>query len=218
MGQTGYNNKGVTVFGSDISRYSLEIIVRHAWTFVREYLRAPRTIGAVAPSSRRLAELIVDLAGVAGAEAIVEFGPGTGAFTQRILEVKRPGAKLVAVEFHPKMAEQLRRRFPQVDVAEDSVANLGRILAERGIKQVDSIVSGLPWAAFDPGLRDQLLEATLVALKPGGRFATFAYLEGSILPSGRRFRRKIQRLFTEVHRSPIVWANMPPAFVYQCVR
>jgi len=192
--------------------------VRHAWTFVREYLRAPRTIGAVAPSSRRLAELIVDLAGVAGAEAIVEFGPGTGAFTQRILEVKRPGAKLVAVEFHPKMAEQLRQRFPQVDVAEDSVANLGRILAERGLKQVDSIVSGLPWAAFDPGLRDQLLEATLVALKPGGRFATFAYLEGSILPSGRRFRRKIQRLFTEVHRSPIVWANMPPAFVYQCVR
>jgi phosphatidylethanolamine/phosphatidyl-N-methylethanolamine N-methyltransferase len=196
----------------------LEFIVRHAWTFVREYLRAPRTIGAVAPSSRGLAELIVNLAGVAQADVIVEFGPGTGAFTQRILEVKRPGAKLVAVEFHPKMAAQLRLRFPQVDVVEDSVANLGRILAERGIKQVDSIVSGLPWAAFDAGLRDQLLEATLVVLKPGGRFATFGYLEGSILPTGRRFRRKIQRLFTEVHRSPIVWANMPPAFVYQCVR
>jgi phosphatidylethanolamine/phosphatidyl-N-methylethanolamine N-methyltransferase len=196
----------------------LEFIVRHAWTFVREYLRAPRTIGAVAPSSRRLAELIVDLAGVAAAEAVVEFGPGTGAFTRRILEVKRPGARLVAVEFHPAMAAQLRRRFPQVDVAEDSVVNLGRILAERGLKQVDSIVSGLPWAAFDPVLRDQLLEATLAVLKPGGRFATFAYLEGSILPSGRRFRRKIRRLFTEVHRSPIVWANMPPAFVYQCIR
>jgi phosphatidylethanolamine/phosphatidyl-N-methylethanolamine N-methyltransferase len=59
---------------------------------------------------------------------------------------------------------------------------------------------------------------TLAALKSGGRFATFGYLEGSILPTGRRFRRKIRRLFTEVHRSPIVWANMPPAFVYQCVR
>jgi phosphatidylethanolamine/phosphatidyl-N-methylethanolamine N-methyltransferase len=192
--------------------------VRHVWSFVREYLRAPRTIGAVAPSSRRLAELIVDLAGVAAAEVIVEFGPGTGSFTRRILEVKRPGATLVAVEFNSKMAAQLRQRFPQVDVVEDSVANLGRILAERGIRQVDSIVSGLPWAAFDSGLRDQLLEATLAALKPGGRFATFGYLEGSILPTGRRFRRKIRRLFTEVHRSPIVWANMPPAFVYQCVR
>jgi phosphatidylethanolamine/phosphatidyl-N-methylethanolamine N-methyltransferase len=190
----------------------------HAWTFVREYLRAPKTIGAVAPSSRGLAELIVNLAGVAQADVIVEYGPGTGSFTRQILEVKRPGAKLVAVEFHPTMAAQLRRRFPQVDVAEDSVANLGRILAERGLKQVDSIVSGLPWAHFDPGLRDQLLEATLAALKPGGRFATFACLEGAILPSGRRFRRKIRRLFTEVHLSPIVWANMPPAFVYQCIR
>jgi phosphatidylethanolamine/phosphatidyl-N-methylethanolamine N-methyltransferase len=192
--------------------------VRHAWTFVREYLRAPRTIGAVAPSSRRLAEQIVDLAGVAQAVVIVEFGPGTGAFTQRILEVKRPQAALVAVEFHPTMAAQIRQRFPQVDVAEDSVANLGRILAERGLGQVDSIVSGLPWAAFDAGLQDQLLEATITALKPGGRFATFAYLQGTVLPTGQRFRRKIRRRFTEVHRSPIVWANMPPAFVYQCIR
>jgi len=196
----------------------LESIVRHAWTFVREYLRAPRTIGAVAPSSRGLAELIVDLAGVAQADVIVEYGPGTGAFTQRILEVKRPEAKLVAVEFHPTMAAQLRRRFPQVDVVEDSVANLGRILAERGLKQADSIVSGLPWAAFDSGLRDRLLEATITALRPGGRFATFAYVEGSILPGARRLRRKLRRLFTEVHRSPIVWGNLPPAFVYQCIR
>lgn len=193
-------------------------MVRHVWTFVREYLRAPRTIGAVAPSSRGLAELIVDLAGVAQADVIVEYGPGTGAFTRRILEVKRPEAKLVAVEFHPAMAEQLRRRFPQVDIVEDSAVHLCRILAERGLGKVDSIVSGLPWAAFDAELRDQLLEATLACLKPGGRFATFAYLEGSILAGGRRFRRKIRRLFTEVHRSPIVWANMPPAFVYQCIR
>ncbi len=185
---------------------------------MKEYLRAPQTIGAVAPSSRGLAELIVDLAGVRNAEVIVEYGPGTGSFTQRILEVKRPEAKFVAVEFHPTMAEQLQRRFPELDVAKDSVANLGAILSERGLGKVDSIVSGLPWAAFNAELRDQLLEATLSVLKPGGQFATFAYLEGSILPAGRRFRRKIRRLFTEVHCSPIVWANLPPAFVYECIR
>ncbi|NLH15583.1 MAG: methyltransferase [Phycisphaerae bacterium] len=161
---------------------------------------------------------MVDLAGVSQADVIVEFGPGTGSFTRRILEVKRPNAALVAVEFHPTMAAKLRHRFPQVDVAEDSVANLGQILAERGLSKVDSIVSGLPWAAFDEDLRDQLLDATLSVLKPGGRFATFAYLEGSVLAGGRRFRRKIRRLFTEVHRSPVVWGNLPPAFVYQCIR
>lgn len=193
-------------------------MVKQTWTFVREYLRAPKTIGAVAPSSRGLSELIVDLAGVSQADVIVEFGPGTGSFTRRILEVKRPNAALVAVEFHPTMAAKLRHRFPQVDVAEDSVANLGQILAERGLSKVDSIVSGLPWAAFDEDLRDQLLDATLSVLKPGGRFATFAYLEGSVLAGGRRFRRKIRRLFTEVHRSPVVWGNLPPAFVYQCIR
>ncbi len=193
-------------------------MVRHTLTFLKEYLRSPATIGAVAPSSSRLARRIVDLAGVTQARVIVEYGPGTGSFTRRILHVKQPDAVLIAIEFNPQMAQTLRRRFPNVDIENDSVENLAAILARRGIDKVDSIVSGLPWAAFNESLQDRLLDVTLAALRPGGRFATFAYLEGRMLPRGRRFRNKIRDRFSKVHSSPIIWRNLPPAFVYQCTR
>jgi hypothetical protein len=32
------------------------------------------------------------------------------------------------------------------------------------------------------------------------------------------FRRTVRSLFSEVTISKVVWGNMPPAFVYRCVR
>ena len=55
-------------------------------------------------------------------------------------------------------------------------------------------------------------------LKPGGQFVTFAYLQGLLLPAGRRFRAKLKRSFSDVTKSKIVWRNLPPAFVYRCRR
>jgi phospholipid N-methyltransferase len=186
--------------------------------FLTEFLRDPTGIGAILPSSSRLAEEITSDVGLETARVVVEYGPGTGAFTQSILERLAPGAVFFAIERNARMARVLRERFPSVTVYEDSVACLGRILRELGVERVDCIISGLPWASFSDALQDQLLDATLAALRPGGRFATFAYLQGLVLPGGRRFRRKITGRFAQVERSPVVWSNVPPAFVYRCTR
>jgi phospholipid N-methyltransferase len=92
------------------------------------------------------------------------------------------------------------------------------ICNERGIDQVDAIVCGLPWSIFSPALQTELLEATLSVLRPGGQFTTFAYLQGLMLPTGRRFRDRLHECFSSVERSPTVWRNFPPAFVYRCRR
>jgi phosphatidylethanolamine/phosphatidyl-N-methylethanolamine N-methyltransferase len=78
------------------------------------------------------------------------------------------------------------------------------------------MISGLPWAAFPLALQEEVLDAVVAALRPGGRFTTFAYLQGTLLPAGRRFRRRLDEHFCEVRRSPVVWRNFPPAFVYRC--
>jgi phospholipid N-methyltransferase len=83
---------------------------------------------------------------------------------------------------------------------------------------VDCILSGLPWAAFPEQLQDRLLEEACKNLAPQGFFVTFAYLQGLLLPAGRRFARKIRGRFTHVEKSPVVWRNLPPAFVYRCQR
>lgn len=186
--------------------------------FLREFLRNPGSVGAVAPSSPSLAREMVRQAGVPEASAIVEFGPGTGAFTREIVAQARPSAPFLAIERNPTLARILQQELPTVRVFEDSVENLDAILQGQGLHQVDCILSGLPWAAFDEDLQDRLLKVAWRSLAPDGRFVTFAYLQGLLLPAGQRFARKIRGRFRQVTRSRVVWKNLPPAFVYRCTR
>jgi phosphatidylethanolamine/phosphatidyl-N-methylethanolamine N-methyltransferase len=186
--------------------------------FLREFLRNPGAVGAIAPSSPSLAREMVRQAGVLQARTIVEFGPGTGAFTREIVKQAVPEARFLAIERNPTLARILQQELPSVRVCHDSVENLGAILHREGIGQVDCILSGLPWAAFSEQLQDRLLEEACRNLAPRGRFVTFAYLQGLLLPAGRRFARKIRRKFAHTEKSPVVWRNLPPAFVYRCQR
>ena len=155
---------------------------------------------------------------VDSASSIVEYGPGTGVFTREILARKRPEARFCAFEVNAELARRFRRCFPRVAMFEDSAAKAPALLPKVGIGPVDCVVCGLPWAAFDDGLQDALLGATMSILRPGGKFATFAYLQGLLLRAGRRFRRKLRERFAHVEQSPVVWRNLPPAFVYRCTK
>jgi len=183
-----------------------------------EFLKNPKRTGAIATSSRRLARMICSEIGVDSASVIVEYGAGTGVFTEEILRVKRPDACFFAIEHSPALAKNFRRKFPDTRLFEDSAENVAAILEEVGQTQIDSIVCGLPWAAFDEPLQDSLLNATLASLRPGGKFATFAYLQGLLLPAGKRFKKKLAHSFSTVDKSPTVWRNIPPAFVYRCTK
>lgn len=186
--------------------------------FLREFLRAPHKIGAIAPSSQALAGQIVQLANASESSVIVEYGAGTGVFTEEILRRKKPDASFLAIESNPALVQILRQRFPQLIILENSVEETPRLLQQFQFAHADTIISGLPWSSFSEELQNRILEATLQALRPGGVFATFAYLTGLPLPAGVRFRRKIKKLFSEVSISPVIWQNLPPAIIYRCIK
>ena len=154
------------------------------------------------------------------AKLIVEFGPGTGAFTEEVLKCLSPSTRFFAIEQNADFARRLRATFPTVTTYCDSVANVGQLCLKEGFQSgigcVDGIICGLPWAAFGDELQDELLTATVSALRPAGRFATFAYLQGTLLPAGMRFRRQLDERFSFVTKSRVVWRNLPPAFIYRC--
>ena len=186
--------------------------------FLLEFLRKPTQTGAVTPSSRFLAEKVLDSLDLEKANCVVEYGPGNGAITEHILGRLRPGARFFAIENNPVMAEQLRSRLPGVAIEEDTVENIRAVCDRRGIEEVDCIACSLPWASFPDELQLRLLDATMTVLPRGGQLSAFAYLHGIGLPGGRSFARKLPDYFEQVTRSKPVWRNMPPAVVYQCRR
>jgi len=181
--------------------------------FLKEFMAKPAEIGAVAPSSRALAELIAGEARLDEARVVVEFGPGTGVVTERILAKLPAGATFFAMEVNGSFVEATRRRCPGARVIHDSAVKVQEYLHETGAGSCDCIVCGLPWAAFPEGLQDDLLDVIEECLSRGGRFLTYAYLQGLLLPAGRRFKKKLHERFPFVRKTRTVWGNLPPAFV-----
>lgn len=188
--------------------------------FLREFWIRPAVVGAVAPSSRGLALRMLEGVDLASANAVIEFGPGTGSFTSEILPRLGKKTRFFAIERSPEMASAMRERFPSVTLYEDSAGNVERLCEREGIGQgtVDCIVSGLPFAAFPEGLQNEIIDGAVRVLRPGGRFVTFAYYIAHLKGAGRRFRKLLEGKFERVERSRGVLLNTPPAFVYRCVK
>ena len=184
--------------------------------FFSSFLLHPIATGAIAPSSVHLAREMVNWVDWNEVATCVEFGPGTGAFTPSILKSINEGTHFFAVELNQEFAATMTDKFPDVDTLNRSVADIDEICDQRGVEKIDCIVCGLPWAAFSTELQQTLMDAVLSRMSDGGYFCTFAYLQGTILPAGIRFKRLLQESFGSVAHSRTVWRNLPPAFVYQC--
>lgn len=184
--------------------------------FFQQFARSPRTIGAVLPSSPALAHTMLAPIDFHSARAIVEFGPGTGAFTHQIAARLRPGCRYLGVELNPTFTRNLAARFPHLEFVNRSAADLTEILADHGIGSVDAIICGLPWATLPVSLQDIVFAAMDRALVPGGLFVTFGYFQSLVMPAAQVLRRRLRQEFADVSRSPVVWANVPPAFAYIC--
>ena len=185
-------------------------------TLLGQFLKKPLTTGAVCASSESLAKELTDSIGLENAVSAAELGPGTGAVTKIILGRIPEKCRFFTVELNPDVISVFQQNFPSVTVYNDSAANLPELIHRENLTALDAVISGLPWAVFPDELQEQILESILQTLKPGGCFTTFAYLQGLLLPSGMKFRKKIENMFSRVEKSPVVWNNFPPAFVYRC--
>ncbi len=177
------------------------------------FVRSPRTVGAVAPSSRALAEEMVQGIDLSGPTNVVELGPGTGVVTRAIAERLGAKAHALAIDVEPAFVAAIARRFPRVEAICASAANLPSLLRERDMFPAAHIISGLPFASLSADVTETILDAVTESLARGGTFTTFQYLNGYPTPLAKAFRRAMsERMGTEPSRR-VVWRNFPPAFV-----
>jgi len=183
-----------------------------------QFVKAPRDTGSIVPSSQALAKTLLSDAEVSRWNTVVEFGPGTGVFTEHLVKLVGASSVFFAMEINPFLARQARLRCPQAQVHTASATDIVEYLGRHGLRHCDCIVSSLPWGSLKPELQDAIFAAILDALPAGGKFVTFTYAGVPLMPAGRAFKQRLVDNFSNVHTSPIVWKNFPPALVYSCTR
>lgn len=174
--------------------------------FLYKFLRSPRQIGSVTPSSKFLAQKMMEPVPWNKTQSIAELGAGTGAITQYIQAAKSRSTKVLLFEKDPYMRKELEQQYPEFSSYSDC-HNLQLNVRREAIEQLDCIISGLPFANFSQAMRDKLMEQILISLKDDGLFIAFQY--------SLQMRAQLSQYF-EIKKITFVPLNVPPAFVYVC--
>ncbi len=203
-------------------------------TFLRAFLSEPDVVGAVIPSSTRLAcTLLEPFAKNDGPARLLEVGAGTGAITRCIPRFMRHGDQVTICEMVPALAEHLRDHvLTRPDLAPHVGDDRVRLVASPvqeipGEDRFDYIVCGLPFTAFAPELIRDVLACFRRLLTPAGVFTYFEYAglrrlrtALSFGPSRDRMREVSSILDDNISASQFdrrtVFANMPPAHARFC--
>jgi phospholipid N-methyltransferase len=180
----------------------------HRVAFLRDFLRRPKEVASIVPSSRFLERRLVRAADPGAAQTVVELGPGTGGTSRALLRAMRPGARLLVVEINPRFAKLLRATIgdSRLVVHEGDARALGAILREHGLPAPELVVSGIPFSTMPREAGLEVVEAVRNVLAPGGRFVAY------------QVRDRVEVLGRQVFGRPRVQVellNVPPMRIYR---
>ncbi|MEO6810246.1 MAG: methyltransferase domain-containing protein [Isosphaeraceae bacterium] len=179
--------------------------------FFGKFLRHGTKIASLAPSSPWLSRTTVRGVDWDRARVLVELGAGTGPITRVLAEKAHPDCRVIVLERDPDFSTLLRERFhhlPNFDVVEGDCQDLAMILADRGISQVDAVISGLPVPSFPKDLQRDLFRVVKAVLAPGGTYHQITELPWVYRGLYRRFFDDVRFAFQPL--------NVPPAGAYFC--
>lgn len=174
--------------------------------FLQGFLRNPKRVGSLLPSSKSLAKKIVQSVRWDEVRTIAELGPGTGAITRLIRSQLPKSATVFLFERDPKMRSNLKKTYPEFMFHSNASYLLKRINQEN-VHQLDSIICGLPFFNFSREMRQNILSQIHTALRPGGTLVLYQY--------SLHMSKHLAELF-EMEKTQFVPFSFPPVFVYVC--
>lgn len=175
--------------------------------FSRNFIKHPKMLGSVIPSSRFLIQQVLKRVDWDRARVFVEYGPGVGTITRHVLKRMHRDAQVVVLETNADFVDYLRGAIPdpRLHVVHGSAADVERVLEEKGLGKADYAISGIPFSTMPAELREQIVQSTRDAIRPGGAFLVYQF--------SSKVRADLERTFDTLQTSfePL---NVPPAHVF----
>ncbi|MBI5733071.1 methyltransferase domain-containing protein [Candidatus Jorgensenbacteria bacterium] len=178
-------------------------------TFLKEYLKHPKIVGAVSPASKFLIENVVKAIDFSKADVIVELGAGHGNFTKALLKRMNRRQKILVFEIHPAFFADLSKTIKdsRAILINDTAQKLDIYLKQHGIVKANYVVSSLPLTLWPLPEVEKLLRRIKNILAPNGKLIQWTYFMKHLSFFKQHFSR-IRLKFTLF--------NFPPTFVYVC--
>lgn len=170
-----------------------------------------RRVGAVAPSGRRLAELMIRGLGSTDAP-VIELGPGTGVFTRALIAAGVPEDRIVLIEKGPGFAAALAAAFADARHVLGNAARVAR-LSPFGPGAAGAVLCGLPLLSMPIATVYRIVHGAFAVLRPGGVLRAFTY--GPRCPVEARILGRLGLVAARLGGTNL---NMPPAAVYEIRR
>jgi phospholipid N-methyltransferase len=177
--------------------------------FGRNFIKHPKMLGSLIPSSRFLVNKVLNEVDWARARVFVEYGPGVGTFTTEILRRMRPDAVLIVLETNADFVRFLRGKIhdDRLHIVHGSAAEADSALAALNLTHADYVISGIPYTTIPPEVREVILRKTHSLLHPTGAFLVYQFTR-TVLPY-------LQQVFGRIHQDfePL---NVMPARLFFC--
>jgi len=179
--------------------------------FLREWIKKPLEVAAIAPSSRSLGRLITkEISDKTG--PVLELGPGTGVFTQELLNRGVSPNQLVLIEKNAAFADILKMRFPHVHiVAGDASCYSKESLNFNEI--FGATISGMGVLSMPREVVKNILQHAFDHMVEGGAFYQFTYAWRCPIPQSL-----LQELGLKAVKIGHTLRNAPPASVYKITK
>ena len=174
--------------------------------FFLGFVRHPRLVASVVPSSRFLERRLAGFVASSKAKTVVELGPGIGGTTRTILDALPESGRLLAIEINPDFIPLLKNESdPRLIVHAGCAEKIEEALDLYSLPRPDIVISGIPFSTMPAALGRSILRSVWSCLKPGGRFVAY------------QVSRRIAQLGRDLLGTPetdVALLNVPPMRLY----
>jgi len=179
-------------------------------TFFLNFLKKPKEIAAIAPSSKYVINKIINNIDFRKAKTLVEFGPGVGTVTKVILKNLNQDAKLICLEPNLEFCNFLNKNLDdsRLVIINDSADNIDFRLKKLNITIIDYILSSIPFSLIKKDIKKNIIKKTRDSLVKGGKFIVFQQYNWHI--------KKYLDIYFEKISTVVELRNIPPTMLYVC--
>jgi phospholipid N-methyltransferase len=184
------------------------------FTYVKNFIR-DKDVASITPTSSFGVKRVCSKINFDRSDLIVEYGPGTGVFTNYLLKNMKDDCRLIAIERNKDFESILKKKIhdPRVVIVNDSAENVLETLRACKESQADCILSGIPFFWLPCDLKHRILYNTHRALKKGGKFLVYQ----TCFQTDQHVKVHLERYFPIV-RTKFEIRNIPPMRIYEAIK